>query len=80
MCAKDIASPIPFERIRRHLDADALLVNMVSGYDLTLETMDEIRMTVRGRGVPIHFDYHNLTLGIGAGNQRMRRPLPEWRR
>jgi sugar/nucleoside kinase (ribokinase family) len=80
VCTKDIAPPIPFDRIRRHLDADAVLVNMVSGLDLTLETLDEIRMTIRGRAVPMHFDYHNLTLGIDAGHERMRRPLPEWRR
>ncbi len=79
-CSREIAPPIPFERIRRHLDADAILVNMVSGHDLALETLDEIRIAVRPRSVPLHFDFHNLTMGVGEGNERYRRPLPTWRR
>ena len=38
LCSRDIAPPIPFERLRRQLGADALLINMVSGFDLALET------------------------------------------
>jgi len=79
-CAEVPAGPIPFERIRKHLDCDGILINMVSGFDLTLETLDEIRMAVRGQGIPIHFDFHNLTLGIRGNHERFRRPLPEWRR
>jgi sugar/nucleoside kinase (ribokinase family) len=79
-CTKDIAPPIPFERIRKYLSADGLLINMVSGSDITLETLDQIRMEVRARETPIHLDYHNLTTGIGKERERFRRPLPEWRR
>jgi len=73
-------SPIPFSRIKPHLGADGILLNMVSGNDITLDTLDELRMAVRPRAVPIHFDYHNLTLGSGEGGKRQRRPLEEWRR
>ncbi len=45
-CSPEIAPPLPFEKIRRHLEVDGILVNMVSGQDLSLETMDEIRMAV----------------------------------
>ena len=79
-CTKEVADPIPFARIRDLLNADGILINMFSGFDITLETLDNIRMAVRPRGTPIHLDYHNLTLGLTPGGERIRRPLPEWRR
>lgn len=79
-CAKELASPIPFQRIRPHLDADGILINMVSGVDIGLETLDEIRMAVRNEGVPIHLDYHNLTTTVNDRHERVRRPLLDWRR
>jgi sugar/nucleoside kinase (ribokinase family) len=79
-CSKDIAQPIPFEKLKRRLAVDAVLVNMVSGFDITLETLDHLRMAVRGDNTPILFDYHSLTLGIDAKHERFRRPLADWRR
>ncbi len=79
-CSKNISPPIPFDRIRRYLAADAILINMVSGFDVTLETMDSIRMGVRGEKIPIHFDFHSLTLGVTDTHSRYRRPVEEWRR
>jgi sugar/nucleoside kinase (ribokinase family) len=79
-CTQGIAPPIPFEKIRRFLSADGVLINMASGSDILLETLDQIRMEVRARETPIHLDYHNLTTGIGEGRERFRRPLAEWRR
>jgi sugar/nucleoside kinase (ribokinase family) len=73
-------SPIPFERIRRHLAADRVLINMVSGRDITLETMDEIRIAVRDRQVPIHLDMHNLTLRRSPAGALVRGPVELWRR
>ena len=72
--------PIPFSRIKPHLGADGIFLAMVSGNDLTLEALDELRMASRARPVPIHFDYCNLTRGFGPGGDRPRRPLAEWRR
>ena len=79
-CSKNISPPIPFERIRKFLDVDGILVNMVSGMDLTLETLDEIRMAVRGDKIPTHFDFHSLTLGPADHDERRRRPVEQWRR
>jgi len=79
-CSKDISAPIPFERIRRFLSADAILINMISGFDVTLETLDEIRMAIRGENRPVHFDFHSLTLGTTPSHERHRRPVEEWRR
>jgi hypothetical protein len=79
-CSKDLAPPIPYEKIRRHLSMNGVLVNMASGTDITLETLDHIRMTIRSHNIPLHFDFHNLTLGIGEEHRRYRRPLDRWRR
>ncbi len=79
-CPKDIAPPIPPERIKRFLDVNGVLVNMISGSDITLDTLDQIRMANRSEGIPLHFDYHNLTLGVTADHERYRRPIPDWRR
>jgi adenosine kinase len=79
-CSKDIAQPIPIERIRPYLTVDGILVNMISGFDLTIDTLDQIRMAIRPHGTPLHFDYHSLTLGIRPGQERYRRPVEDWRR
>jgi len=79
-CAQSVASPVPFERIRKYLTADGILVNMASGADIALETLDQIRMEIRPRETPVHFDYHNLTTGISPERERVRRPLEDWRR
>ncbi|OGU27239.1 MAG: hypothetical protein A2X66_08940 [Ignavibacteria bacterium GWA2_54_16] len=79
-CSRHIASPIPFHRIKPHLDAHGILVNMASGFDILLETLDNIRMTVRDDGIPIHFDVHSLVLGIDDEQARFVRPLGDWRR
>jgi sugar/nucleoside kinase (ribokinase family) len=79
-CSKGIAPPIPYNRIKPFLDADALLINMISGSDITLETLDYIRMETRERRVPIYFDFHALTLGIDQDFKRFPRSLSDWRR
>ena len=80
VCSKDIAPPIPFERLRRHIASDGMLVNMISGFDITLETLDQIRIQSREERTVLHFDFHNLTLGKNDRNERYRRPLDTWRR
>ncbi len=79
-CSKHIAEPIPFARIKPYLDSDGVLINMVSGSDITLDTLDRIRMAVRENRTPIHFDFHSLALGIDKEYKRFPRPLTEWRR
>jgi sugar/nucleoside kinase (ribokinase family) len=79
-CSQNISAPIPFNRIKPYLDGDGVLINMISGADITLETLGYIRMEVRERGIPIHFDFHSLTLGTDQEFKRFRRPLTDWRR
>ena len=79
-CSKDISVSIPYSRIKSFLDVDGILINMISGSDITLETLDMIRIETREQHVPIHFDFHSLTLGIDQEFKRFRRPLTDWRR
>lgn len=79
-CSLDIAKPIPFKKIKPYLDVNMLLINMISGFDITLETLDEIRIAVRDEGTPIYLDLHSLTLGISEDGKRFRRPVSDWRR
>ncbi|MFH0990188.1 MAG: PfkB family carbohydrate kinase [bacterium] len=79
-CSKEIAPPIPFSKIKQFVDVDGILLNMVSGFDITLETLDQIRIQARDLKVHLHFDFHSLTLGIDQEQKRFRRPLSEWRR
>ncbi|HTK81499.1 MAG TPA: carbohydrate kinase family protein [Bacteroidota bacterium] len=78
--SEHISEPIPLKKIRPHCDADMILVNMISGFDITLETLDEIRMIVRDRQVPIYIDIHSVTLGIKEDFTRFHRPVEVWRR
>lgn len=79
-CSKDIAKPIPFKKIKPYLDTNMLLINMISGFDITLETLDEIRMNLREEKIPIFLDLHSLSLGINEDGKRYRRLIPDWRR
>jgi sugar/nucleoside kinase (ribokinase family) len=79
-CSKHIADPIPFKKIKSHLDTDLVLINMISGFDITLETLDEIRMEVRDAKTPVYMDVHSLTLGVHEDDTRFLRPLDAWRR
>ncbi|HMD13841.1 MAG TPA: carbohydrate kinase family protein [Bacteroidota bacterium] len=80
-CSQSISEPIPWKRIRPELShADMVLVNMISGMDITLETLDEIRMDVRDDHVPVYLDVHSLTLGINPDFTRFHRSVEQWRR
>jgi sugar/nucleoside kinase (ribokinase family) len=79
-CSQFVAAAIPFNRIKPYLDGDGVIINMVSGADISLETLGYIRMEVRERDIPIHFDFHSLTLGTDLEFKRFRRPLTDWRR
>lgn len=79
-CSQDIAQPIPFRKIKPYLDANIILINMISGLDITLDTLDEIRITVRDDKTPIYLDVHSLSLGFSPNGRRFHRPVTEWRR
>ena len=53
---------------------DALLVNFISGFEMSLGTAQLLR---RGFGGPIYADLHSLFLGMQADGLRVPQPLPE---
>ena len=52
---------------------DALYINLISGFELELETAQLIRQHFRG---PIYCDLHSLTLAVQPSGLRTLRPLP----
>jgi len=54
-------------------DIDALYVNLISGFELDLETAQLIRQHVSG---PIYLDLHSLTLAVQPDGLRTLQPLP----
>lgn len=77
---ENISPSIPFKTIKPFLKVDGIYINMISGSDITLETLDRIRLEVRSKRVPIHFDVHCLTLAINSDGTRFRRAMSDWRR
>jgi hypothetical protein len=53
-------------------DLDAIYCNMISGFELTLETAQLLR---RGYVGPIYADLHSLTLAVGDDGLRIPQPL-----
>ena len=79
-CSENIAPQIPFKKIKPYLDTNMVLINMISGFDIALETLDEIRMVAREENIPVYMDLHSLSLGVNEDGKRYRRPLMNWRR
>jgi sugar/nucleoside kinase (ribokinase family) len=75
-----ISEPIPWKKIKPYLETEMVLINMISGFDITLETLDEIRMEVRENHTPVYMDVHSLTLGINEDFTRFHRAIVDWRR
>lgn len=55
-------------------DLDALYVNFIAGWELTIEAAEMLR---RGFAGPIYADLHSLFLGRSTDGTRVPRPLPE---
>lgn len=55
-------------------DVDALYINLISGFELDLETAQLVRQHFKG---PIYCDLHSLTLGLEPGGLRTWRQIPE---
>jgi len=79
-CSQNIAEPVPWKKIHSYLETDMVLVNMISGFDVTLETLDALRIEVRESHIPVYMDVHSLTLGISNDAKRFHRPVVDWRR
>ncbi|MDI6765945.1 MAG: carbohydrate kinase family protein [Bacteroidota bacterium] len=79
-CSRNISEPIAWKRIRPYIDSEMILINMISGFDITLETFDEIRMEAREKNQEIYLDVHCLVCGINNDFTRFYHPIDTWRR
>jgi len=80
-CSEMIAPPIPVSAAQSYVKrSDAILINMVSGFDVTFDMLYAINESKSSRNVPVYFDIHSLTLGVDENNKRFRRPMMDWRR
>lgn len=67
-------------------DLDALFVNMISGYDIALEAMEQVASWSTELGFTIHLDIHALALGpLSEGSERFghvrkAQGLKDWQR
>ncbi|MFQ5640272.1 MAG: carbohydrate kinase family protein [bacterium] len=57
-------------------DADAVLVNLITGSDVALEALKQFR---RVSSALIYLDFHSLTMGINRQGRRYYRYPQEWR-
>lgn len=68
---------IKYEAIEKFLKvADSILVNMISGVDITLETFQKMRNVFGGY---IHIDVHNLVMKTNPDGTRQHTYLEQWR-
>ncbi len=63
---------IPFSLLQPFLTADVLLINMISGWDISLDTLRQIRQNFKGL---ISIDIHSLALGREENGLRYLRPI-----
>jgi len=70
-----IPPPLPFERIRPYVHHEVIVLNLISGFDLTLETAQQTRKAARGL---ILMDLHSLALGREDNGRRFYRRPDNW--
>lgn len=67
--------PVDFQHLEPFLHCDLFLVNFISGFDLSLETLTRLRDSFPGT---IFMDIHSLTLGMGPQGRRFPTGLKGW--
>jgi len=65
-----------FAQIKPFLKSGAILVNFISGWDMSLEVLKKIRRQFQGL---ILLDLHSLTLGIDKNHKRFLRKPKNWK-
>jgi sugar/nucleoside kinase (ribokinase family) len=63
---------IPMEELNNF---DGILINMITGFDLTINQMKEVRETFKGL---IYFDVHTFSRGIDENMKRYFRRIPDF--
>lgn len=68
--------PVEFSVIEPALhNLNALLINMISGIDITLDTLKQVRTVFPGH---IHLDVHNIVMKTNDKGERIQKPVQEW--
>ena len=67
--------PLTSAQMAPFLDADLLLVNFISGRDISLETLKQVRDDT---SATIYMDLHSLSLGVDRRGRRFWRQIPNW--
>jgi sugar/nucleoside kinase (ribokinase family) len=67
--------PVSFDMISPYLDSDLLLINLISGFDLSLNTLQEVKKNSKGL---VYIDIHSLTLGVDSEGNRFPREIKNW--
>lgn len=69
--------PVEFDQVNELLpQLDGILINLVSGVDISLEALQKIRENFNGF---IHMDLHNLVMYTYSDGRREQLPVKEWR-
>ncbi len=66
---------ITYENVEPYLDADIILVNFITGMDLSLETIRKIR---NNSDSCLILNVHALSLGIDSKGKRYLQPIKNW--
>ncbi|MDH7604281.1 MAG: carbohydrate kinase family protein [Melioribacter sp.] len=71
---KNISSSLPVEKINNWLSFDGILINMITGFDITYEQLKNVRHNFNGL---IYFDVHTLSRGVDENLKREFRTIPD---
>ena len=70
---KNLSTGLSLDRISDWNQFDGILINMITGFDISLEQLKWIRTKYSG---PIYFDLHTLSRGVDQNMERKFRLLP----
>ena len=73
---KNRVPPLSYAQIKPFLKADSILINFISGSDLSLKTLKKTRKETDTR---VFMDVHSLTLGVDKSGKRFFRAPKNWR-
>ena len=76
-CYSLVNQNLPMEQVKDFKAFDGILINMITGYDITIDQLRKIRSEYDR---PIFFDVHTLTRGIDKEGSRNFRTIPNFER
>jgi hypothetical protein len=71
---ENITDKLSLKMVGGYSQFDGILINMITGFDITSSDLAEIRSNYKGT---IYLDIHTLSRGVGKNNHRYFRPIPD---